>query len=333
MQISSLLEVLDATLQNEPSISFIYDIKTKASLIKDGDAIISNSQHEISKAIEKGAFGIIYSNENIQITDSEIAWMKVQDIQKSTIKLTRFLLANTKTKSLSCDFLSFEMMKVFAKNNKKINFIDDNIIKNFQKIKSIASNETILCTNHIFLEQILPTSKKMRSRNFRVKNLTEHSLFEISFSYKNNFFSRVKLPIIYIKHFLNSVEFFGLENIDQTKLKNFKYLYPIFINKNSEIVDFGKSDKFVILQNEKSVANDEIHFLNSKFSYGKKIFLFPKNTKKITKSKEVVFYESKNELENFINQNNFNCIYIFGIDEQEFTKLLKPNYQTKSLFL
>lgn len=332
MQISSLLEVLDARLQNEPSISFIYDIKTKASSIKDGDAIISNSQLEITKAIEKGAFGVIYSNNSIKISDTEIAWMKVDDIQKSATKFIRFLLSNTKIRSLSSDFLTFEMMKIFAKSDKKIHFIDDNIIKNFQRLKNISHNDTIICTNFNFLEQIIPTSKKMRNKNYKLKNTTEHSLFEVSFSHKNNFFSRVKLPIIYIKHFLNSVEFFGAENIEQTKIKNFKFLSPIFVNKNFEIVDFGKSDKFIILQNQKLVANDEINFLNSKFTYGKKIFALPKNFKKGPKLDDVIFYSSKDDLQIIVNQNNYNCLYIFGIDDIELSKILKPNYETKSLF-
>lgn len=331
MQISSLAQIIDANIQGEPSISFVYDIKTKSSLVKEGDAFVSNNFQEIQKAITKGAFCIIYSNKNIELYDQEIAWLLVEDLQTALIKIVRFLFANLKLKAFFCEKLTFEMLKIFKKKDKKIFFLDDNIVKNFEQIKSIENQSFLVCSHEEYLYKIYPTAKKFKSTHYRLKNVTEHSLFEVSFTYKDFYFNRLKLPIIYVRNFIDALNFYGFEMLDLGRLKKFKHLNPHFINKNFEIVEFGKSDKFIISQNDKSSMIIEINFLSSRFTYGKKIFLLPKTFNYI-ESEDIVFYSSKEEIQDVINKKHYNCLYIFGIGEEKIENLLVQNYFTKPLF-
>lgn len=92
MQISSILDIVDGSLLNSPSISFIYSIKTNALKVKEGDLFIAKNINEIELAIKNGAFAIILDT-NVPIIDNEIAWIKVKNIDISIIKLIRFKLA------------------------------------------------------------------------------------------------------------------------------------------------------------------------------------------------------------------------------------------------
>lgn len=332
MQITSLIDILDGELQNSPSISFIYDLKTKITKFKEGDAIISNNQSDISKAIAKGAFGVIYSSSHIDISDSEIAWIKVKDLHQAIIRLSRYLLSNTRVKSYTCDRFTFEMLEIYKKLAPKTVFLDDNISKNFEKIKLIENGFSIFSFDEVFLNQILPITKAFKASNYKVKNVVEHSLFEVSFSYKNNFINRLKLPIIYLRNFIETAEYYGFENIQAQKLKKFKHMNAVFINKNSEVVDFGKSDKFIITQNNKSSLALELNFLNTRFTYGKKIFLLPKSFKNSLNFECAIFYDSKSQIKEIINHSSYNCLYIYGIGEDKLESFLEPSYLTKSLF-
>lgn len=331
MQISSLAQIIDAKIQSEPSVSFVYDIKTKASLVKEGDAFASNNLQEIQKAISKGAFCVIYSNKNIEICDFEIAWLFVDDLQNSLLKIVRFLFANLKLKAFFCEKLTFEMLQIFRKKSKKILFLDDNIAKNFEQIKSIDNQSFVLCANEELICKIYPMAKKLKSVHYKLKNVTEHSLFEVSFTYRDFYINRLKLPIIYVRNFLDAWNFYGFEELDLVRLKKFKHLNPYFINKNFQIVDFGKSDKFIISQNDKSSMILEMNFLASRFTYGKKIFLLPKNLNHLA-SDDTIFYSSKEEIKEIINTKHYNCLYIFGIGEEKIENFLVQNYFTKPLF-
>ena len=77
MQISSILDIVDGSLLNSPSISFIYSIKTNVLKVKEGDLFIAKDLTEIELAIKNGAFAILIEN-NAPIIDNEIAWIKVK---------------------------------------------------------------------------------------------------------------------------------------------------------------------------------------------------------------------------------------------------------------
>ena len=92
MQISSILDIVDGSLLNSPSISFIYSIKTNSKKVKEGDLFIVKDLNDIEIAIKNGAFAIILET-NSPILDNEIAWIKVKNIDDCIIKLIRYKLS------------------------------------------------------------------------------------------------------------------------------------------------------------------------------------------------------------------------------------------------
>ena len=132
MQISSLLDIVDGKLLNSPSISFIYSIKTNAKKVKEGDLFIAKNQEEIALAITNGAFAILIQDNHI-IIDNEIAWIKVQNIEDSIIKLIRFKLSIKTLKAYYCGKVTYNILKIYSnyldKNTKLIPNKLENIFK------------------------------------------------------------------------------------------------------------------------------------------------------------------------------------------------------------
>ncbi len=306
MQISSIVDIVGGKLLNTPAISFITQIQTNPSKINDGDLFIANCQEDIELAISNGAFGILFSDE-IEISDKEIAWIKIDDTKKTLVKLLRFILSTKEIKSFYCDDISFEFLNIFSSSNKDIVLLTNNIQKDFELLKNIDNNKTLFCTNNKYINAIQPSSSEFTVDEYQISNLTIHSLFTTTFSYKNDLFYKLKLPSIYVNNFLSILEFLK-QPVETNKLKDFKYFSPIFINKNFEIIDFGKSNKFILASDNMNIIKAEIKFLQSYYDYAK-----------IRIIKE---YKNDEDLFNQMKQYNFNALYIVGKSQEEIKTLL-----------
>ncbi len=317
MQISSLVDIVRGNLLNSPSISFITQIHTVASKINEGDLFISNSLEDIKYAISKGAFAVITDFKlDFYLIDNEIAWIKVDNISKSLVKLTRFILSNTNNKSFYCDDISFELLSLFSPANKNTIFLTNDIKKDFEIIKKY-DNKTIFSTDSKYIKDILPLTINFMVKEFSIQNLTIHSLFNTTFSYNGHLFYKLKLPRIYVNSFLASLEFLSILitdeisqiNFDANKLKYIKYFAPIFINKNFEVVDFGKSNKFILANKNINLINDEIKFLKANYGYAK-VYIIEN-------------FKDNNDLLNQIEQLDFNALYVVGKSSEEIKTLLE----------
>ena len=72
--------------------------------------------------------------------------------------------------------------------------------------------------------------------------------------------------------FLNIYDFFK-GNIDISKLKLYSNFKAIFIDKDFQPIESGKSDSFIICQTNKNLIPIEITYLKNEFRYAK-LYLF-----------------------------------------------------------
>ncbi len=305
MQISSIVDIVGGELLNSPSISFITQIHTIANKINEGDLFIATCQEDIDEALSNGAFAIVFDFE-CWMNDTEVAWIKVTDIKLSAIKLLRFLLSNHTIKSYYCDDVSFNLLNLFSTKESKSIFLSDNILIDFELVVKDIDIEYIFSTNKNYIQTLLPQTTNFDIKTYSIDNLTKHSLFSTTFSYKEQLFSRLSLPSLYINQFIGVYEFYN-NSIDTTKLKKLNSFVPIFINKNSEIVEFGKSNKFIISSLEKN--NNEIKFLKEEYDYA---------TIEI-----ITNFKNNLDLYNQIKTLQVNAIYIIGKSNEEIQNLLE----------
>jgi ferrochelatase len=313
MKISSIVDIVSGQLQNTPAISFITQAHTDISKISDGDIYISSDIQNIHKAIVQGAFTIIYDcNLDLSNLNDEIAYIKVQDIKQSCIKLLRYKLSNTQIDVLNVDNISFELFKLYKIQHNNCLYLEDDILKNFENIQNKHNIQTIISTNKKLLNDIYPKNCDFKIPQYDISNLIVHSLFETSFSYKKRYFYKLKLPLIYIEHFISVIEFLDIQNIDTNKLKDFGYMRVIFINKSNHIVPYGGSNRFIIANSCKNTNSLELEFLKKIYSYG---------TIKIIEDD----ISLEKEIFQIIKQQDFNALYIKSKTYDEILQILKNN--------
>ena len=319
MQINSIIDIIDGKLLNSPSISFIYSFKTDVNKIKEGDLFIASNLDDIQMAVQKGAFAIITQN-FYPIIDNEIAWIKVNNIQEAIIKLLRYKLATYNLKAFYCNPISFNFFKAFSSYDKSLKFISKDFDELISSIDDINEKTILLSKDIELLDKLYPNHSAFEKENFNISNLIEHSIFEVSFTYKTRYFQKLKIPSLYLEEFIRVYDFLNISDFDDSKLKNFDFFKPIFLDKNLNLIEFGKSDKFIIVQNENSLIKKEIDFLEKNFSYGKIIHLNSKDIRNIDKLKEQIKKQS------------FNALYISGFRLEQVQQALLKEEKELTLF-
>ncbi len=332
MQISSILDIVDGSLLNSPSISFIYSIKTNALKVKEGDLFIAKNINEIDLAIRNGAFAIIFDT-NVPIIDNEIAWIRVKNIDISIIKLIRFKLAIKNIEAFYCNKIIYDLLKIYSTHFlKNVRLVPNKLENTFRFIDEIEDNDILISCNKNILDNIYPKNKDFDHINKlnETDNLIEHSLFETSFSYENVYFSRLKISSLYITDFLKVFNFFK-QNLDLTKLKSFYNFKPLFLDRNLNLVEFGKSDKFIICQNNEDLYENEISYMKKQYKYAKNIFITSSYVDYLSKDEQILMNDIE-QLKPILRKLKFNGIYVLGFNYNEVYEYLIKSENIQTLF-
>lgn len=329
MQISSLIDIIGGRLLNSPSISFIYSFKTDPTKVKEGDVFIAKDLDDVENAVKNGAFAIIIEN-FYPIIDNEIAWIKVDSIEKSLIHLIRYKLAHFNLEAYYCDKISYDLLNIFAVNSSKnIRFISNDLETFIKEFDDIKDDDIIISTNKSILDKLYPNNKNFNSKVFEIKNLTEHSLFEVSFSFDDIYFQRVRLSSIYIPQLIATKDFLDIE-LDLSRLKSFNHLKPLFLDKTNDLTDFGKSEKFVLVQNNVELIEDEIKYIKSRYKYAKTIFITTSYIKILGENQ--IILENIDSLKDLLKENTFNAAYLIGLNYNEVFLYLTKLEEENTLF-
>lgn len=311
MQISSLADIVEGKVQNTPAISFITQIHTQVSKINEGDAFFVLNHEDIPKAIENGAFAIIYEH-HTEITDHEIAWIKVDDITKSIANALRYKLISYKNKYILTNKFFLYLLKIFkSKELSYVVILEDDLSFNFETLNNIEDNKLICSTNSKFLHNIATDVFVLEDKKFELQNLTIHSLFETTFSYQDKFFDRIKLPRVYVDYLLQVLELFEYK-LDLKKLSSFNLFKPVFINKSNQIASFGHTNRFIVANEDHAIYEKEIQYLQINYSYANIVIIDASNLNDI-------------EIMNAIKTENFNALYFQNCNIEHIIEILKIN--------
>ena len=315
MQISSILDITNGELQNSPLISFITDIKINPNRIKQGDLFLVKNQNDIDTAIKNGAFAIIYDNKNISITDNEIAWIYVENINYAMIRLMRYILSLHQLEIYYCDEITIDLIKLYISDFKHpVIILENDMYKNIIKLNQIEEYSIIFSHNENYLKQISPIYKNFNHQNYNISNLITHSAFETTFSYKEQYFSRLKLPQIYIDQFLD-IYLYLEKSIDISRLKQSKICKPIFINLHCDIIEFGKSDRFILPISTQQIAQKQIKFIKQIYKYA-----------------NIMVVDNDKNLLTMIKNNDFNIMLVVGILYEDMAEILSQPKIEQTLF-
>jgi len=317
MRLVNVLALTNAKLINDPFVSNFTNLAVEAKAIKRGNLFIAFDETTIEEAILNGAYGIIFDKPT-QISDTEIAWIKVKNIEEALKKLLRFKLIENNIVSYSCDDVTLKLaLQIYSEQ--KLLIIDGTLKSIAQILWNIESKSITLFSSTLKDKDIFTDVKTIEQSKIRYIQIREQTLFETSFIYDNKYYEREFITPLFIEKLNNLIHLYKIYKIDF----RFKRFFPlenfeaIFINKKFEIKDFGSTERVLIFEKNIEYLSSEIEFLQKNSSWARTIYILPSSCRlKNEEDSNIYRYKNSKEIIQILKKDSFNFAFIFGKDKK-----------------
>jgi len=332
MRLENLLALTYGTVVNDPFVKDFNTIVFDASKVKRGDLFIAFDEKMIDQAIVNGAYGVIFDKPT-QISDTEIAWIKVSDIEDALIRLLRFRLIEKETTVYETNEIVLKLALQVMTESKFI-AVSGQIEAIVKELWDIEHSSTILFCPTLTPKEIFTDIKKIVPSSVDSINVIEQTLFETSFIYDNIFYERQLLSpffIPYLEELLYLLKSIKV-NFRLKKFMQIDHFEAVFTNKNFEIKEFGTSDKVLIFEKSTMLIEKEISFLQEQANWARLVYIVPQELEKRLENKnDIISYKTENEILNILKSLSFHFALIVGVNKSILTKPL-TNQAEISLF-
>ena len=312
MTIQSLIDLTDGSLQNEPTIQEIEGATVFPSKIEDGDLFISSNQEDIETALSRGAFAIIYDDDNIKIVNKDIAWIKVQSIQDASFKLLRYVMLEKEASFFLLNEHENSFLKMILLQKSNITFISNDWRKAFEQILN-SSQKLFVGTDKELMKRIKPDVKRLKSDVDGY--IVDDSLFKTTFKVNGYIYQDKELAPFHIEHILKVVNFCEENELPYSpdRVKYTKHFTPIFIDGSLNPTNSSKSEKVAIFTDNLQDINRAREYIKFKGTWIKSIVITPPKTK-VENITRPHWFETEDEVKDFLMNLHFNYAFIYSLD-------------------
>ncbi|ARJ56629.1 hypothetical protein [Campylobacter cuniculorum] len=244
MNISNLSELLNASMINEGSTLSVDGFALNLNQIKSGFAFFSNIQNEINEAIKKGAFVIVF-DKDIKMTDLEVFYLKVENLENALFRLLRFLCENKELHFLLTNRHQFNFSKAFRFKN-----LSGNVFLDFQNLIEAKKEDFFCFCDENYLLKFCANCEFLKPSSYTI--LSHSSLFWTSLICEDLYFKNLRFPFIYAEIFAQFIAFLKEKGMKiDFDLKKLDFFKSYFINQNMQITKFGEGfQAFILVFNE-----------------------------------------------------------------------------------
>jgi ferrochelatase len=336
MRLENILALTHGELVSSPFVNKFENIVFEAKQVKRGDLFIAYDEMSIEEAVFNGAYGVVFCKPT-QIIDSEIAWIKVKDLDDALRRILRFMLIDKEIEVYACNEIVLKLaLQVITEPNFIALHGDTRSI--FNRLKDVESHATLLFSPALTSSDIFTNIKEMPRNTHEKIEIIEQTLFETSFIYNNVFYERQLISPFFMPYLEELLYLFKLLKIN-FRLRKFSpidHFEAVFTNKKFEIKEFGASDTVLIFEKETALIEKEIRFLQKEASWAQTLFVIPQSacstlSEELRESSNLVTYINKNEITKLLCEHKFHFALVVGVEKSILTQPLKKQTQL-SLF-
>ena len=326
MRLENTLALTHGKLVSEPFVNSFTNIVFEANKVKRGDLFIAFDEDSIAEAVFNGAYGVIFDKPT-QISDSEIAWIKVQNIQDALSRLLRFKL-------IEKDITVYESNEIILKlalqviTEPKFIVLDGDIKSIAHLLWNIEEKSTILFCPALHDSTLFAEVKPLPKTAILPITIMEQTLFETSFIYDDTFYERQLISPFFMPfleellHLLKTLKI----NFRLKKFIPIDHFEAVFTNKNFEPKEFGTSDKVLIFEKDKNLIDMEIKFLKRQANWAKIIYIVP-CASEYEDDEDIYCYKNDKEVIRILKENVFHFALIVGVDKSILSRPLSNQTQ------
>ncbi len=316
MRLKNILALINGKLINKPFVEKFENIVFEAKHLKRGDLFIAFDETMIKEAVQNGAYGIIFDKPT-QISDTEIAWIKVQECKDALKRILRFRLISKNIVVYECNEIVLQLSLGVITN---LNFIPvyGSIQVIYKQLWNLEEKATLLFCQDLCDKDIFTNTKKISSNIKKNIIIMEKTLFETSFIYDDIFYQRQLLSPFFMPYLEELLHLYKTLNINFRlgKFTHIQYFEAVFINEKFEIKDFGTSEKVIIFESNAKLIESEIDFLQNNATWANLIYVLPNNLMdKYKDNKNTYEYKSQKDIIGILKDLNFHFALVVGVDK------------------
>ncbi|GHR67968.1 hypothetical protein VN0614_12610 [Helicobacter pylori] len=327
--VNEAVELSLGELQNTPSISYFNSIVLSLNKVQKGSLFVAKDHTLIPKALELGAYGILYAGE-YPLSDRDVAWIKLKDIEHSLNHLFKFCLLNecvvgALLSPIELEIASKIMVSDFVWCLKES--LEDLFIIEGCKIAFFDKLEWL----HLFYKQERLKEDLKESRLI----ILNQSFFCSALIYEKQEYE-LKMPCIFLeplKRVIQLCEKLQIEfdlNLLSKKEYPLDHCKPFFVNKNLEIAPYGTTARVIVAETSKELFEMMLQEALETLSWGKIVVFCRKNSAAFFKKANPYFYTTQNNLKEQLKNLAFNFAFIYGISSHHLESLLNPPFLKKT---
>ncbi|WP_154506864.1 ferrochelatase [Helicobacter pylori] len=327
--VNEAVELSLGELQNTPSISYFNSIVLSLNKVQKGSLFVAKDHTLIPKALELGAYGILYAGE-YPLSDRDVAWIKLKDIEHSLNHLFKFCLLNERVvgallSPIELEIASKIMVSDFVWCLKES--LEDLFIIEGCKIAFFDKLEWL----HLFYKQERLKEDLKESRLI----VLNQSFFCSALVYEKQEYE-LKMPCIFLeplKRVIQLCEKLQIEfdlNLLGKKEYPLDHCKPFFVDKNLEIAPYGATARVIVAETSKELFEMMLQKALETLSWGKIVVFCRKNSATFFKKANPYFYTTQNNLKEQLKNLAFNFAFIYGISSHHLESLLTPPFFKKT---
>ncbi|MCQ2756464.1 ferrochelatase [Helicobacter pylori] len=327
--VNEAVELSLGELQNTPSISYFNSIVLSLNKVQKGSLFVAKDHTLIPKALELGAYGILYAGE-YPLSDKDVAWIKLKDIEHSLNHLFKFCLLNERVvgallSPIELEIASKIIVSDFVWCLKES--LEDLFIIEGCKIAFFDKLEWL----HLFYKQERLKEDLKESRLM----ILNQSFFCSALVYEKQEYE-FKMPCVFLeplKRVIQLCEKLQIEfdlNLLSKKEPALDHCKPFFVNKNLEIAPYGATARVVVAETSKELFEMMLQKALETLSWGKIVVFCRKNSAAFFEKNNPYCYTTQNNLKEQLKNLAFNFAFIYGISSSHLESLLNPSLFKKT---
>jgi ferrochelatase len=319
MKIEDLLNLTDGNIISEPTIRAINSVTVYPSKIEQGDLFISNDSREIDKALANGAFAIIFSDPAVRITDPEVAWIQVRDIQKASFRLIRYVLISREANFYLFNEHELSFLRMVLTKKSNIEILPNDWRKMFEKILN-SSAKMFVGTNDELMKMIKPDVSTL-NKDASCEIITD-TLFRTTFKINGYIYQEKDITPFHVDYLQRVVEFCDENHLpyDLDRVRYTKHFVPVFIDGSLNVMNPSKSDKVVIFTDNLKDIYKAREYVRYNGAWVKTIVMTPPKTK-VDGVDRPNWYESIDDAREILKNSYFNYAFVYALDRSMLPKI------------
>lgn len=320
MNVHEVVEITRGVLKSHPFVHSFSHITQKASQVKKGSLFVALEPSNIDLALSLGAYGILYDQE-VQISDAEIAWICVDHLPDAIDKLLYYKLLGAKIEAVCVSEVEFAILS---------KIVSSTFLLFFEGQKVDLLDLDLRAVTHIVVQDVNLVC--FFYHEFSISqapmpfSILLSGLFSVSICYQGRRYD-LKLSSFYTQELSRALQICALLGVvvDLDRLGSIAPMQPFYTNSQLELCAFGQSSQILVLEKEQAQVLKMVAYAQ-KIAPWQRIQIFTPMPLEVPH----ILYSDLHTLQQALLDSDYSLAFIVG--ELDIHALLKPKKSPGSLF-